>query len=204
MTLETWLAFALASAIAVVIPGPVVVFVLGRSLGGGGWRAALPTVAGVMAGDALAMLLVLAGLGAVLATSATAFAVVKWAGAAWLLWLGWRMWRAPVPDEMPPPLPARRAFRDAFVVTVLNPKSIGFFVAFVPQFLDPNAPVAAQGATLLATFVGIGGLNVLGYALLASRVSGAVRRRSVRRALNRAGGAMLMAAGAATAALRRA
>jgi threonine/homoserine/homoserine lactone efflux protein len=203
MSLETWIAFALASALVVVIPGPVVVFVLGRSLAGG-WRAALPTVAGVAAGDALAMTVALAGLGAVLAASSTAFTVVKWAGAAYLLWLGWRMWRAPVPDALPPPMPAARAFRDAFVVTVLNPKSIGFFVAFVPQFLSPASPLAPQGAVLVATFTLLGAINAMAYALLAGRLSDAVRRPSARRLLNRLGGGMLMAAGAATAALRRA
>jgi threonine/homoserine/homoserine lactone efflux protein len=202
MSFATWLAFALASALVVIIPGPVVVFVLGRSLGGG-WRAALPTVAGVAAGDALAMTVALMGLGAMLAASATAFTLVKWVGAGWLLWLGWRMWRAPVGEALPPPFSAPRAFRDAFLVTLLNPKSLGFFVAFVPQFLDPSLPLAPQGLVLVATFTALGVANAMGYALLASRVSGAVRRPPVRRALNRAGGAMLMAAGVATAALRR-
>ncbi|MBY0339414.1 MAG: LysE family translocator [Acetobacteraceae bacterium] len=203
MSIETWLAFALASALVVVIPGPVVIFVLGRSLGSG-WRAALPTVAGVAAGDALAMAVALAGLGALLAASATAFTVVKWAGAAYLLWLGWRMWRAPVPDGLPPPLPAATAFRDAFVVTVLNPKSIGFFVAFVPQFIAADRALLPQGAALVATFTALGVVNAMAYARLAGRISSAVRRPRVRRALNRAGGGMLMAAGAATAMLKRA
>ena len=102
--------------------------------------------------------LTLLGLGALMAASAAAFTVVKWLGAGYLLWLGWRLWSAPA--ETPPPLPARRAFRDAFVVTVLNPKSIGFFVAFLPQFLDPALPLAGQGAMLLFTFVAIGTLKV--------------------------------------------
>ena len=201
MTLETWFAFALASLIAVMIPGPVVVFILGRSLGGG-WRAALPTVGGVALGDSVALLASLAGLGALLAASAAAFTIAKWLGAAYLIWLGVKLWRAPVGEAVA--LPARNAFRDAFLVTVLNPKSIAFFVAFVPQFLDPARPFLPQAVLVLVTFVGLGALNALGYALLAGKLSDAVRRVSVRRAFNRVGGAMLMGAGIATAAMRRA
>lgn len=201
MSWELWLGFALASAVAVAIPGPVVVFVLGRAATGG-WRTALPTVGGVVLGDAVALSATLLGLGAVLAASATLFTVVKWAGAAYLVWLGVRLWRAST--AAPEPLPAARAFRDAFVVTVLNPKSIGFFVAFIPQFLDPDRGYAGQALVVLATFVAIGAVNVLLYAMLAARLAGQVRRPSVRLWFNRAGGAALIGAGLATAALRRA
>ncbi len=201
MSLELWLGFALASAIAVAIPGPVVIFVLGRAATGG-WRAAMPTVAGVVLGDAVALSLSLLGLGAVLATSALAFSVLKWAGAAYLVWLGIKLWRAPV--EAPAALPATRAFRDAFIVTVLNPKSIGFFVAFIPQFLSAEAAYAPQALVMLATFVTIGAVNVMAYAALAARLREQVRRPSVRAWFNRAGGTALIGAGLATAALRRA
>jgi threonine/homoserine/homoserine lactone efflux protein len=201
MTLETWLAFALASLITVMIPGPVVVFILGRSLGGG-WRAALPTVGGVALGDAVALTASLVGLGALLAASATAFTVAKWLGAAYLIWLGVKLWRAPIGEAVA--LPARHAFRDAFLVTVLNPKSIAFFVAFLPQFLNPASAFLPQAAIVLVTFVGLGALNALGYALLAGTLSDAVKRPAIRRGFNRLGGGMLIGAGLATAAMRRA
>lgn len=201
MTLETWLAFALASLITVMIPGPVVVFILGRSLGGG-WRAALPTVGGVALGDAVALTASLIGLGALLAASATAFTVAKWLGAAYLIWLGVKLWRAPIGEAVA--LPARHAFRDAFLVTVLNPKSIAFFVAFLPQFLNPASAFLPQAAIVLVTFVGLGALNALGYALLAGTLSDAVKRPPIRRGFNRLGGGMLIGAGLATAAMRRA
>ena len=200
MTTETWLAFALASLIAVMIPGPVVVFILGRSLSGG-WRAALPTVAGVALGDGLALTASLVGLGALLSASASAFTAAKWIGACYLIWLGVRMWRAPVDEARA--LPARRAFRDAFVVTLLNPKSIAFFVAFVPQFLDARAAFLPQAAIILVTFVGLGAVNALGYALLAARLSVAMRGARMRGMFNRVGGSMLIGAGIATAAMRR-
>ncbi len=204
MTFETWIAFALAAAAMLAIPGPTILLVVGQSLGAGGRRNALPLVAGVALGDLLAMVLSLAGLGALLAASATAFAALKWAGAAYLVWLGVRLWRAPVEAGAALPLDARRALRRAFVVTALNPKGIAFFVAFVPQFLDPSSPFLPQAALLAATFVGLGALNAAAYALLAGRVSGAVGRPAVRRWLNRAGGTVLVGAGLATAAVRRA
>jgi threonine/homoserine/homoserine lactone efflux protein len=203
MSLETWrTAFLLASAVLLAIPGPTVLLVVGQALGAGR-RNALPQVAGVALGDLTAMTLSLAGLGAVMAASATAFAVLKWAGAAYLVWLGLRLWRAPVPAGAPAPLAARRALRDAYVVTALNPKGIAFFVAFVPQFVAADAAFLPQAAVLVATFVLLAAANAALYAALAGRLSGAVTRPSVRRGLNRLGGAMLMGAGAATAAAMR-
>lgn len=203
MSPETWIAFLATASVMLLIPGPTILLVIGQSLGGGR-RAALPLVAGVAAGDLVAMSLSLAGLGALLATSAALFTLLKWAGAAYLVYLGVRLWRAPVAPGAAAPLGARAAWRQAFLVTALNPKSIAFFVAFVPQFLDPARPFLPQAAILVASFVSLAAANALFYALLAGRLSGAVRRPGVRRALNRAGGGMLVGAGLATAALRRA
>lgn len=202
MALDSWLAFLAATAVMLAIPGPTILLVIGQSLGAGR-RAALPLVAGVTLGDLTAMTLSLAGLGALLAASATLFAVLKYAGAAYLVWLGLRLWRAPVEAGAAAPVAPRRAFRDAYVVTALNPKSIAFFVAFVPLFLDPARPFLPQAVVLVASFVTLAAANAAIYALLAARLSGAVRRPGVRRAFNRGGGALLMGAGAATAAMRQ-
>lgn len=201
MPIETWIAFLAAASVMLLIPGPTILLVIGQSLGGGR-RAALPLVAGVALGDLVAMTLSLAGLGALLAASAMLFSVLKWAGAAYLVYLGVKLWRAPVGEAAP--LPGRAAWKQAFLVTALNPKSIAFFVAFVPQFVDPAWPFLPQAAILVASFVTLAALNAALYALLAGRLSGAVRRPAVRRALNRTGGGMLIGAGLATAALRRA
>ncbi|BDG74832.1 LysE family translocator [Roseomonas fluvialis] len=201
MPLDTWLAFVAATVVMLAIPGPTILLVVGQSLGGGS-RAALPLVAGVALGDLTAMTLSLAGLGALLAASATLFTVLKLAGAAYLVWLGIRMWRAPVTATAAAPVQARRAFRDAYVVTALNPKGIAFFVAFVPLFVDAGTPFLPQAALLVATFVTLAAANAGIYALLAARLSNAVGRPSVRRAFNRTGGAMLVGAGLATAAAR--
>jgi threonine/homoserine/homoserine lactone efflux protein len=202
MMLESWIAFAIASAALLIIPGPTILLVVGQSLGGGR-RNTLPLVLGVAAGDLTAMSLSLAGLGTLLAASATLFTLLKWAGAAYLVWLGIGLWRAPVTVEAPPPLPPLQAMRDAYVVTALNPKSIAFFLAFVPQFLDAGAGFVPQAALLVATFVSLAALNAGVYALLAGRLSGAVRRPAVRRGFNRLGGGMLVGAGLATAAAGR-
>ncbi|MFC7542278.1 LysE family translocator [Siccirubricoccus deserti] len=114
--------------------------VVGRSLGGG-VRTALPLVVGVALGDLTAMSLSLAGLATLLATSATLFGVLKWIGAAYLVWLGVQLWRAPVEAAVAAP---RRALHDAYVVTALNPKSIAFFVAFVPQSSTPRFPTCRR------------------------------------------------------------
>ena len=202
MNTTIWLAFVGAATAMLLIPGPTILLVIGQSLGGGR-RNALPLVAGVALGDLTAMTLSLAGLGAVLAASAAAFTALKWAGAAYLLYLGVKLWRAPVLAGASPPLTGRRAMREAYVVTALNPKGIVFFVAFVPQFIDPARPFPTQAAILVATFVSLAAINALAYALLASRLSGLVRLPGPRRALNRIGGAVLVGAGL-TVALRRA
>ncbi len=202
MGLESWAAFVLASVVLLAIPGPTILLVIGQSLGAGR-RNALPLVAGVALGDLTAMTLSLAGLGAVMAASSLAFTVLKWAGAAYLVWLGIGLWRAPVGETAPPPLPGARALRDAWLVTALNPKSIAFFVAFVPQFIAPGSAFLPQAVLLVATFVTLAALNAALYAVLAGRLSGAVTRPQVRRLFNRAGGTMLIGAGFATAAMRR-
>ena len=201
MDLTIWLAFLAAAMTILLIPGPTILLVIGQSLGGGA-RNALPLVTGVALGDLTAITLSLAGLGAILAASATLFTLLKWAGAAYLVYLGVKLWRAPVEAGATPPLAPGKAMRQAYVVTALNPKGIAFFVAFVPQFIDASRPFLPQAAILVASFVTLAALNAGCYAVMAARLSGAVRRPGVRRALNRCGGAMLLGAGVAVA-LRR-
>ncbi len=198
MTLHTWLTFLLATAVLLAIPGPTVLMVIGQSLGAGR-RHALALVAGVALGDLTAMALSLAGLGALLAASAAAFTLLKWIGAAYLIYLGVKLWRAPVSTDATPPLRAGAAFRQAYIVTALNPKGIAFFVAFVPQFISPSAPFLPQALILAASFVTMASASTFLWATLAGRASSLVRRPSVRRGVNRAGGSVLVGAGVALA-----
>ena len=202
MSFETWLAFAAASTALLMIPGPTVLLVLSYALSRGR-RVAVSTALGVALGDLIAMTACLVGLGALIAASATAFIVLKWIGAAYLVWLGIKLIRAPAGSALPLPSEARGTFGHAALVTALNPKSIGFFVAFVPQFVDPARPVLPQAAILVATFVGLAGLNSLLYALAADRLRSRIARSGVIDLLQKLGGATLIAMGALTATLRR-
>ena len=103
-----------------------------------------------------------------------------------------------------PVLSAGRIFRNAATVTALNPKSIIFFVAFVPQFIRPDAMLLPQFAILIATFVSLAAVNALAYALLGDHLRGAIKRPIVLTWMTRMGGATLIAMGALTATLRRA
>ena len=201
----TWIAFAFASLVLLVIPGPTVLLVVSYALTQGR-RVALTMAAGVALGDLTAMTLSLAGLGALMLASATLFAVLKWIGAAYLVYLGIRLWRAtPVLPETAdlPRLPARGMFGHAFLVTALNPKSIAFFVAFVPQFIDHGAPLLPQLVIMEATFVVLAGLNAFVFALAADQLRQRIRRPGVLRWMNRAGAGCLVGMGAATAAVSR-
>lgn len=208
MDFSLWLAFAAASTALLLIPGPTVLLVLAYALGEGK-RVAVPTALGVAAGDLIAMTLSLLGLGALVLTSATAFTVLKWAGAIYLVWLGARMILGAGTGDLEirgagTGLTPGAAFRNAATVTALNPKSIAFFIAFVPQFIDPAAVFAPQAAILIATFVGLAAFNALAYAFAADRLRILIRRPAVLPWLTRAGGATLIAMGVATASLRRA
>ena len=208
MDLSLWLAFAAASTALLLIPGPTVLLVLAYAIGQGR-RIAVPTALGVALGDLVAMSASLAGLGALVLASATLFTALKWAGAVYLVWLGVRMILGATSTsldlaEAAGTIGPRAAFLNAAAVTALNPKSIVFFIAFVPQFLTPEAPLFGQSAVLIATFVGLAAVNALAYALLADRMRAAIKRPNVIAWLTRAGGGALVAMGLATAAVRRA
>jgi threonine/homoserine/homoserine lactone efflux protein len=206
MALDHWLAFVAASAVLLAIPGPTVLLVISYALGHGR-RSASSTVAGVALGDFTAMTASMLGLGALLATSAALFTGLKWVGAAYLVYLGVKLWRAPVgvagsveavvPMERP-----GRIFLHAYAVTALNPKSIVFFIAFLPQFLDGARAVLPQLVIFEASFLALATLNALTYALLASAARRTIRQPNVQRAVNRTGGTLLIGAGALAAAWR--
>ncbi|MDK3073290.1 LysE family translocator [Sedimentitalea sp. JM2-8] len=207
MPLDLWLAFVAASTVLLLIPGPTVLLVLSYALSKGR-SVAMASATGVALGDLVAMTASLAGLGALVAASASLFSLLKWIGAAYLVWLGVRLLRsAPAAglDRIATgrDVTARGVFAHAAGVTALNPKSIAFFIAFVPQFLTPNAPLLPQFAILIATFVSLAAVNALAYALLADSLRRAIGRQQVIAALTRAGGITLILMGLATALLRR-
>lgn len=204
MTLETWLAFTAASAVLLIIPGPTILLVISYALGQG-WRAALPVSIGVALGDFTAMTLSMLGIGALLAASATLFTVLKFAGAAYLVYLGIKLFRSGGTLAATPRHDVASALKmigHAWLVTALNPKSITFFVAFLPQFLDRHGDFWSQMLVFETTFLVLAFVNAFGYALVASRARAVFSSPRAVSYFNRAGGTLLVGAGVATAAAR--
>lgn len=204
MPFETWLAFTAAAAVLLIIPGPTILLVVSYALGQG-WRTALPMAIGVALGDFTAMALSLLGLGALLAASATLFTILKWIGAAYIVWLGIKLWRAGGSLDVTPRKDAASAFKmlgHAWLVTALNPKGLVFFVAFLPQFIDPALPFLPQVSLCAATFLILAFANALTYALIASRAREAVRDPRAIGLINKTGGSLLIGAGIATVAMK--
>lgn len=176
-------AFVAAAFVLAVTPGPGVVYVVTRTLAQGR-GAGLASVAGVALGNLGNAMGASLGLAALFAASATAFTVVKLAGAAYLLYLGIQALRAPragAGAAAPKPLGSAahaRILRDGFLVALLNPKTTIFFAAFLPQFLHLQAPVIAQSLALSVVFVGIAAMTDSAYVLLAGVLAPALRAGS--------------------------
>ena len=203
MPLDHYLAFVAASAILLAIPGPTELLVISYALGPGR-RAALGTVAGVTLGDFTAMTASMLGLGALLLASAMVFTVLKWIGAAYLIYLGIKLWRAGGALRAAPrtdAVSAARMLGHAWLVTALNPKSITFFVAFLPAFLDPHADFLTQMLAFETTFLLLAFANAFGYAVVAARARRFVSNPRAIGVINKVGGGLLIGAGAATVTL---
>lgn len=206
MDWRIWIGFVAASAVMGLIPGPGVTSIVGYALSSGR-RSALAAVAGMALGNAVAMTLSLAGAGAILAASALAFSILKWAGALYLIALGVitfararRSAEAMAANVVP--IRPRTAFWSNVAVGTFHPKTIVFFVAFAPQFISPRADYTMQAAILIATFVAVVGLTDTAYALAAARASRFLKGPRAMLWSKRTGGGVLIAAGVATAAAR--
>lgn len=226
MNATAWLAFAGASALLAVTPGPGVFYVVTRTLAQG--RAAgAASVAGVALGNLLNAVGASLGLAALLAVSSLAFTVVKLAGAAYLVWLGVKMLRggsgaddadvqrrgAAHAGEMPSAASAgpaqrtprsgpapRRVLREGAWVALLNPKTAIFFAAFLPQFMQADAAALPQAVLLGIVFVAIAATSDMGYVLLASLLAPRLGRSGRAARWGRwAGGGTLIALGIASA-----
>lgn len=205
MDWHLWLAFVGASFVMGVIPGPGVASILGFAFSSGR-KTALASVAGMAVGNTIAMSVSLLGAGAILASSALAFTVLKWVGAAYLLVIGLIAIlnsRAPAADAPPPrAVTPRAAFLTNVAVGTFHPKTILFFVAFATQFIQPERSYALQAAILVATFTGVAAMTDSLYALAGSRASGWLRSPRARMWSQRVGGGAVMGAGVAMAAMR--
>ncbi len=169
-SIDSLLAFGLASVVLLLIPGPAVTYIVNRSVSDGR-SVAFASVAGLELGNFVHVIAATAGLSAVLAASASAFNVVKWLGAAYLIGIGIRTLLTK-PDELTAEssrLSYRRAFTQGVIVNILNPKVALFFLSFLPQFIDPDRGPAWTQALVLGSLFTVLGIVMDGtWALLAS------------------------------------
>jgi threonine/homoserine/homoserine lactone efflux protein len=174
-----WGLFVAASVALLLTPGPAVLYIVARSMQQGR-RAGLVSVLGIHLGTIVHIVAAAVGLSALLVSSALAFAIVKYLGAAYLIWIGIRTFMARDPDPnapAPPKAPLRRVFRDGFLVNLFNPKTAIFFLAFLPQFVDPaRGPLHWQILILGLTFMGLGMMSDGMFALAAGTAGDFLRR----------------------------
>lgn len=204
MEWSVWWTFLAASVVIAVTPGPGAMLSVATGLRHG-YPSALRAIVGLETALLVQLTVVALGLGAVLAASATAFLIVKIAGAAYLVWLGIRKWReaaATAPDEASPDA-AGRYYLQGVLVNLTNPKAIVFMVALVPQFVDLHAPQWPQFLAIAATMVATDTVVMSGYALLAGRCRRWLRDGQALRLQNRVFGGMFVTAGAMLAASSR-
>ena len=201
--------FALAAIVLLITPGPAIIYIIARSVSQG-TVAGLVASVGMHVGTFVHVAAAAWGLSQLLLTSATAFNVVKYLGAAYLIYLGIRSFvrrggdPAPGANGGPERKELFAIFRESILVNVLNPKTALIFFAFLPQFVHPGAPAGPQLALLAVTFVVLAIGMSLAYALAAGSIGRRIERPGPRRVLDRFGGTLLIAAGVLTATLRRA
>lgn len=212
MELQVWMAYFVASWAIALSPGSGAVLSMTHGLAYGVKKTSA-TIAGLQLGLSVILLVAGVGVGALLLASATAFTVVKFAGAGYLIWLGLRQWRSQVSatvaageaTSVEAGVPsARERFVTGFFTNVTNPKGIVFMVAVLPQFIDPARGLWLQLLILLATTVLVDLIVMHGYAFLASRAQRWLATARARRAQNRVFGGVLMAMGASLLLVKRA
>ncbi len=198
-----YLGFVLATAVLILIPGPNAALIVANSVGRG-TRYGLLTVAGTSSAVVVQLGLTALGLTAVLGALAVWFEWIRWIGVAYLLFLGIRQWRAPPIDltrAAPQPRSVRAIALRGFLVGLTNPKTLLFYGAFFPQFLDPLRPIGPQVGLLCATFLVIAVVLDSGWAVAAGRARRLLAARP--RLRNRLSGGCLIAAGAGLALAHR-
>ncbi|MDP2562945.1 LysE family translocator [Psychrobium sp. 1_MG-2023] len=204
MSIEVWISFIAASMILCFSPGPTVFLVMGQALEYGK-KSVTPLVAGTLSGDVIAMSFSFVGMGALLATSATLFTILKWAGALYLIYLGIKAFRTKVSvaEVAPKQMQKGSVYFNALVVTALNPKGIIFFMAFFPLFINANAPFLPQMLIMAVTFLAVSTASVSFYATFSGILRSKVSSVKFQNGFNKVSGGMLVGAGAITATIQK-
>lgn len=207
MSVETWLLFCATEAVLSLTPGIAVMLVISSALQRGA-RAGLHASLGILAANALYFALSATSLGALLVASPALFTAVKWVGAAYLVVIGGQAIHAALvrpagpSAELALAAPAGRAFLRGFATQAANPKALLFFIAILPQFIDPRGDVVLQVAVLGGSSIGIEFLVLALYVAVASRARRFAQGGRGAAALDALGGALLVFAGVGLAALR--
>ncbi len=204
MSIEVWVSFIAASMILCFSPGPTVFLVMGQALEHGK-KSVTPLVAGTLSGDVIAMSFSFVGMGALLATSATLFSVLKWAGALYSIYLGIKAFRTKVSvtEVAPKQMQKGSVYFNALVVTAFNPKGIIFFMAFFPLFINANTPLLSQMLIMAVTFLGVSTASVSFYATFSGMLRSKVSSVKFQNGFNKVSGGMLIGAGAITATIQK-
>ena len=209
MSLETWLAFFVASWLISLSPGAGAISCMAAGMRYG-YARAFWNIVGLQFGILFVLLIVALGLGAVIAASTTLFTAIKWLGAAYLVYLGVVQWRAPASPVSPDAVvddshgTPKRLMMRGFLVNATNPKGIVFMLAVMPQFIDPHAPQLPQYLICAATLFFTDLVVMSGYTGLAAKVLTLLREPHHVRWVNRTFGGLFVAAGAVLATFRRA
>lgn len=193
MSLELFAAYFAACAVIIIVPGPTVTLIIANSLKHGS-RAGLLNVAGTQAGLAIMIAIVGIGLSSVIATLGHWFDWLRLAGAAYLIWLGWKMFRSAGNAEdgaAPARAPRGGFFLQGVLVALSNPKTLLFFGAFFPQFLDPARDHATQIAIMGLTAMLFAALSDSAYALLSGRAGRFLSQNRVRLLSRFSGGCLI-------------
>lgn len=204
MAFELWLAFAMACVVLSISPGSGAVNTISNGMQFG-LRRSVSSILGLQLGLALQILVVGVGLGAILASSNTAFSLIKWLGVAYLVWLGIQKWRQPVvtlKEQQSELQSASKRFWQAVFVNLTNPKSTVFLVALFPQFLNLAAPQWPQFLLMGATLVCVDTLVMMGYASLASQLARWMQSAEHQKWQNRLFGSLFIFAAALMAGFR--
>ena len=205
MNFELYLAFVAATTVLILIPGPAVTLFIATSMAQGA-RAALVSVAGSSTAIALMLVVTAFGITSIMLVLSQWFEILRWAGVAYLVYLGVQQWRgkpeAPGAENRAGSS-AKRLYLQGFVVSATNPKTLFFYAAFFPQFVDPAGEIALQLAVLSTTFLVIATVLDGGYALVAGRLRGRLAGPAHARRFDRITGSLLIGAGLWLAAARR-
>lgn len=204
MELQVYLAFVVATAIMIALPGPSVLLTVAHSISFG-WKHGISTVAGATMGIAVQLIVAAIGLASLLNVVAGAFEWLRWAGAAYLVYLGVKQWQsARKPLEFSTSsVNKKNVFVQGLITTILNPKSLIFIAAFLPQFIDIERPSGIQFTYIVPTFLIITFTVTSVWALVAGKLRGFLKSQRAQKSVSRTSGGLMILTGVGLALARR-